>query len=208
MQHQISLHNRGTCACDTQCFNFIDRIAQSGGIDHVKRHAVDQNRFFNPVARGAGYRRDDGGLFARKRIEQRGFTDIGPARKHHRQAGAQACALRGTAKNRSQSGSQCIKPRPRMLTLEKINLFIGKVERRFDQHAQGHQRIFERMHLARKHAIEGTHCRARRLRRRRLDQIRHALGLRQIELAVQISAAGKFPRQGDAATQFDAALQQ
>ncbi len=81
---------------------------------------------------------------------------------------------------------------------EKVDFFLGKVERRFDQHAQA-DHLFHQF-------VDGLGERARQRRRSRLrrrlgggvDQVGNRLGLGQVELVVQIGTAREFARLGQA----------
>ena len=95
-----------------------------------------------------------------------------------------------------------------MFALEEVNLLIGKIQCRFDQHAQRHQLVAQGMHLARERAIERAHRSTRRLCGSGFNQIGDALGLRKIELAIEIGAARELARLGQAATKFKAARKQ
>ena len=57
-------------------------------------------------------------------------------------------------------------------------------------------------------AGQRAHCRACRRRGGGLDQIGHALGLREVELAVEEGTAGEFARLGQAGAELQATLEQ
>jgi hypothetical protein len=69
-------------------------------------------------------------------------------------------------------------------------------------------RVDDRVHLARERAGQAARRRARRGRARRVDQVGDALGLREVELAVQERAPRELARPGDARAERDAAREQ
>ena len=88
------------------------------------------------------------------------------------------------------------------------DLFLGKVERRLDQHAQLDQPVDQYMDSLRKFASHGAQRRSCRLRRCRLDQIGHRLRLGQIQLVVEEGAAGKLAGFCEPRAEFEAAGEQ
>ena len=84
----------------------------------------------------------------------------------------------------------------------------GKVERRLGEHAQLDQRVDQRADLARERAGEAARRRARRGRRRRVDEVGDALGLREVELAVEKRALRELARPREARAELDAAREQ
>ena len=91
---------------------------------------------------------------------------------------------------------------------EKIDVFFGKIERGFHQHSERNQIIHQRVNVLRKRAFERTHGHAGGGLAGSVDQIGHALGLRQIEFVVEKGAFGKLARLGQTCAQIEAAQQQ
>ena len=85
---------------------------------------------------------------------------------------------------------------------QKINVFFGKIEGGFYQHPQRNQVFHQIVNAAGKRAFE----RANRHPCRRLaggvDQIGHALGLRQIQFVVEKRPFGELSRLGQLRAQF------
>ncbi len=75
---------------------------------------------------------------------------------------------------------------------KEVDFFLGKIDRRLDMHAQGDQRVLQRIHLAREHAFHRTQRGACTGLRTRGDEIGHGFGLGEIELAVEEGALGEF----------------
>ena len=82
--------------------------------------------------------------------------------------------------------------------LQKVDVFFGKIQCGFDQHAQPHQRIAQRVDLLR----ERTRQRAARAARRGfgagIDQIGNRFGLGQVDLVVEKRAFGELAGLGQA----------
>ena len=71
---------------------------------------------------------------------------------------------------------------------EKVDLFLGKIDRRFDVHARFGDGIGQRAHGDGELALHRAQGCARRLDRAAVDQIRDRFGLRQIELVIEEGA--------------------
>ncbi|MNP62695.1 hypothetical protein D3C76_1580050 [compost metagenome] len=72
-------------------------IAQTGGIHHMQRHAIDVDMFTKYVAGSTGNFRHDRCFTPGQRIEQAGFTGIRTTGNHHGHAVAEQGALPGFA---------------------------------------------------------------------------------------------------------------
>ena len=120
-----------------EAFDLVARFAQPGSVDHDQRHALDQDRLAQRVARGAGNRRDDRSFLARQAVEQARLADVRVGRRARRgcrraagspagswraprQATARACARRAAASSRCRASTSS----------------SGKVEHRFGERAQ------------------------------------------------------------------------
>ena len=73
-----------------------------------------------------------------------------------------------------------------------IDLLLGKVDARFDVHAQLRERVDDRFDARGEFAGERARRATRRFRARGVDQVGHALGLRQVETLVQEGAPREF----------------
>ena len=69
-------------ALDADAFDFVHRLVQAGGIDHMQWHTFDLQMRTHDVACCARHRRDDGKVFTRQCIEQRGLSHVGLADQH------------------------------------------------------------------------------------------------------------------------------
>ena len=75
-QDEVGLVERLAGAADAFLFDEVARFAQSGGVEDVYRHAVDEDGFAHDVARGARLRGNDGAFFADQRVQQAGFARV------------------------------------------------------------------------------------------------------------------------------------
>ncbi len=107
-------------------------------------------------------------------------------------AAAQQAALPGAEAKRRQIRLQFLQARRGVF--DDIDLLFGKIECCFDQHAQFDQALDQGMNGLRKLSGQRTQRSPNRLRRRCLNQVGNRLGLCEIELVVEICAAGKFAR--------------
>ena len=98
-----------------------------------------------------------------------------------------------TAARRSRSASP-----PR-----EIDFFVGKIDGRFDEHAQIRDLRLQLGDARREFALHGTHRGARRGRGAGIDQIGNGFGLRNIDLAVQEGALAELAGPRHAAAEFE-----
>ena len=75
---------------------------------------------------------------------------------------------------------------------EKVDLFLGKIDGRFDVGAQIDQCVGEALHHAREFALQRAHGGACGFARSRIDEIGDGFGLRQVDLVVVKRALGEF----------------
>ena len=94
-------------------------------------------------------------------------------------------ALLRAVEQRVQRDGDVLQLRPGAGLLQEVDLLLGKVERRLDQHAQAHDALAQALHLLRERAAQRAAGRARRGFGAGVDQVGHGLGLRQVELAVE-----------------------
>ena len=131
------------------------RLAQAGGVDHVHRHAFDLDRLRRPcrawcpaigvtIASSA-----PASALSSELLPTLGWpasTTLMPSRS--------SAPWRARASTASSCAAASREPAARVGALEEIDLLVGKVERRLDQHAQLDQRVGERVDLARERAVE------------------------------------------------------
>lgn len=147
----------------------------------------------------------------RERIEQRRFADVRLSREHHRHSFPQKRALTRVREHRFKPLTDARELAARVGGFEKVDLFFGEVERRFNEHPQIDHVLDERVNFARERAFERAARRPRSRLGAGLDQIGDGLRLGEIELVVQKCAASEFARFRDpkpeAPADFDRPLQ-
>ena len=111
-------------------------VAQSCRVDDVQRHAFDLNGLLHHITRGARNGRDDGQLGTGQRIEQGAFACVGLARNDHANALTQQRALTGLLRHTQEVGLQAVQLTLGIGLFQKVDVFFGKVQRGFHQHAQ------------------------------------------------------------------------
>ena len=208
MQHRVRALQLPAGAGNAGLLHRVIGFAQTGSIDHMQRYAVDGDQFAQGVARGTGDIGHDGPLLPGQRIQQAGLAHIRRTRQHDGQTFPQhrtaACPLTKTIERLHDLGQfaagTCL--------FQKLDILFRKVQRRFDEHAQIDQRLFQSMHVTRELAIQRTHGRTCRRRGGGIDQVRHRLRLRQIDAVVQEGALGEFARSCRSCPQFKAAGEQ
>ena len=178
-------------------------LAQTGGVDDVQRQAVDVDLLAQHVAGGAGDVGDDGRLPPGQGIEQARLAGVGLAGEHDVHALAHQLALPGGGHHPREFVEQGVDALAEVFVGQKVDLLLGKVDGRFDEHAQFGQRRDRGMHPVGEHALQRLHGAARRLFGAGLDQIGDGLGLGQIDLVVEEGPLRELagPRRAGAVTQ-------
>ena len=153
------------------------------------------------VARRARDRRDDRHVLAGQLVEQARLADVRPPDQHDGEPVAQQRALRARARSNARElarGSPRAAPRASAARRNSMSSSgkssVASVNIRSSISASTSARD-----LAREGAGQAARGGARRGRGRGLDQVGHALGLREIELAVEERALREFARLARAA---------
>ena len=193
-QHRIRSSNLFPRTGDADFLHLVITLAQPRRVNHMHRHAFDLNGLLHLVARGSRNRRDDGQLRTGQRIEQRTLARIGLSGDHHLDPFAQQGPLLSALHHTTQRRLQPLQLTGRIGLLEKVDLFLRKIERRLHQHAQMNERISQAVNLLGERTRKRTPRAARRSLGARINQIGNRLGLRQIDLVVKKRPLGELPR--------------
>ena len=105
-QHRIGGVDGFPGAGNADLLHLVGAVTQTGGVDHVQRHALDLYGLLHLVAGGARNGGDDGQLGPSQCVEQRAFARVGLACNHHPDAFAQQGSLTGALANLGQCGLQ------------------------------------------------------------------------------------------------------
>ena len=194
MHNDIGTPDFGPGAFDAEGFDAILSLPKPRRVGYRHRHALQEDLLRDFVARGSGDIRHDGDVFARKRIEQAGLADVGLPRQNHMQAFAQDKALPGLLENVTEIGLQAGKAIACPVFFEKLDFFLGEIQRCLDEHAQLDDSVGQRMNAARKLPAHRRRGRARRRLGGCVNQIGDRFRLRQIDFVVQERTQGEFPR--------------
>ena len=99
-------------------------------------------------------------------------------------------------------------PSVRVGSAQEIDVLVGKVECRLGERSQLDQRLDLGADRARELPRQAARRSPGRGRRRRVDQVGHTLGLREVELAVEERAQRELARLGEPRPELDAAGEQ
>ena len=133
---------------DANLFDLVVAFAQASRIDHVNRDTLDLDGLLHLVPGRAGNRGHDCQLGTGQGIEQGRLARIGLPRNHHLDAFAQQGPLAGALPDRVQRLMQTQQLPLGICFLQKINLFLGKVQGGFDQHSQVNQGVTQCVYIA------------------------------------------------------------
>ncbi len=134
--------------------HWVVRRAQAGGVDDVRGHATNIYGLTYGVACRAGYVGDYGELLPRQAVQQARLADVGLACQHDMDPFAQETALPGGIKHFVQPLLNCAQPPFGICRFEKIDLFIGEVERRLHQRPQVDECARKLMYSLRKCSVQ------------------------------------------------------
>ena len=167
----------------------------------------DADALANRVTRRSRNVSDDGKFLAGKPVEEARLADVGLASQNHPHAFPQQAALLRCGQHLLQPVLQRYEPTRSISLLDELDVLVRKVESGFDQRAQFDQCSEQLLDSPGKRTLQGPQCAACRLCRRCVNQICDALGLRQINLVIEVSAPGELSRLRRARAQLKAALE-
>ncbi len=170
-------------------------LANSGGVDHGHRIAVEIELHLDHVPRGARVRRHDRHLAPRQRIHQRGFADIRRTGDRDHQSLAQPLATSLRRQHILDLAQQHFDLRPRRRDQFGGHVaFIGKIDAGFDQRGGLDDLIAPGARAVAKQSLQLAQCLAALPVGVGVDQIVEAFGLGQVELAILERTPGKLAR--------------
>ncbi len=190
--HHIRTGDGVPTALHADALHRVGAVAQACGIDDVQGHALDLDGLADLVSRRARNGRNDGQLGPRQCVEQGALAHIRLPCQHHLESFAQQCALPRLGLHLLQRLLQSLQTPLRLCLAQKVDVFLGKIERGLDQQAQLDQLGGQCAHRLRQLAGQRPGGAASSRLGAGLDQIGHALGLRQIEFAVEKRAPGEL----------------
>ena len=183
-------------------------LAQAGRVHQFQRNAIERDPLGDRVARGAGSCGHNGAVALDEPVEERALADVGPAHNGQRQPVVNDAAAREGCFKRGQRRRQLADASGDLGLRRHVDVVFGKVDARFEQRDQFHQRLLHRLHAAAERAAHLAGGLPRLGQRLRIDQVAHRLGLREVELAGQKRALGKLARLGQPRAQLQCAAQQ
>jgi hypothetical protein len=183
-------------------------LPQTRGIHEVQRDALDLHRLAHGVARGTWRRGYDRQVLACETVEQARLADIRLPREDDVQSGAQQAALLRAVEGVRERGPQPVQPPARVGAVERVELFLGKVEGRLNERSQLDQLGDEPVDRRGELPLQAADGAARGRLGSRLDEVRDRLGLREIEPVVEERAARELARLREARAELEAPAQQ
>ena len=121
---------------------------------------VDLDAAANRVARRAGNRCHDRTILADELIEQARLADIGLSDQDDFEALEQEPSLARAREQAIEGLLQALDLAGDVRGTDEVDVFLRKIERRFDEYPQLHQSIEQRVDLAREFADQAARCRA------------------------------------------------
>ena len=97
---------------------------------------------------------------------------------------AQQAALAAAGEHGVERAAHALQPLRRVVAMQRVDLLFGKVEHRLGEHTQLDELCRQRLDRRREFTLQRAQCRARRAATRRIDQVGHRFGLRQVEPAL------------------------
>ena len=168
----------------------LDRIgfsglAKPGGVGHAERNAADGNGFLQRVARGAGDGRDDRAVVAEHPVEKAGFSGVWRSRDDQGNAVADERARARCEREIRRLFPQSADLFAQNVRRHPVEVLLGEIEAGFAFGEQMHDLGADVAHQRPDRAVELAFCEKPGAFAARVDEIEDALGLRQVELAVE-----------------------
>ena len=176
-QHTVGLFDFLPGTFDTNAFNFIAGIAQTGSIDDVQRHTVDMNMLTQYVAsrpRNVGH---NSRLTACQRVQQARFPGVRATGNDYLHPFAQQATLTRFGTNSIEIADNVVELRFNLAVRQEVDFFIREVDRRFDIDAQVSECFHKMIYPCGKCALQRVQRRASGLLRAGIDQVGNRLGL-------------------------------
>ncbi len=135
-QHAVGLLNFLPGTLDTDTFNFIVGVAQTGGIDNMQWHTVNVNMLAQHVAGGASDVSDNSRFTARQGVQQARFPGVRTTGNHYLHPFAQQAALTRFGTYSVEIAHHGIQLRFDFAIGEEIYLLVREVDSRLNVNAQ------------------------------------------------------------------------
>jgi hypothetical protein len=154
------------------------------------------------------YGRNDSAVALDEPIEKRAFAHVRPANDCHRQAVMDNAAAR--ERDLKSGERRCdLADAPSDLGLRRhVDVVFGKVDARFEQRNQFHERLLGRRSAAAERTAHLAGSLARLRQRLRFDQVANRFGLRKVQSARQKSTLREFAGLGQPCAQLQCASKQ
>jgi hypothetical protein len=186
----------------------VRAVSQARRIDQVQRHPVQVDLLPQRIAGRAGDRRDDGGFVTGEAVQQARLACVRLARDDD----ADALAKQGSlARRAGKVGERVQQPRetgPQGAVVEEVDVFLRKVDGRFDMHAGRRDAFDQRVDLQRELSLQGPDRGPRGGIGRAVDEIGDGLCFDEVDLVVEEGATAEFARLGETGTEREGSLQQ
>ncbi len=207
-QHAIGARNFGSRPAHAFGLDNIGAFMQPRRIHDVQRQTVDLYPLAQDVARRAGNVRDDGSIGAGERVQQRGFPGVRRTGDHDRESVVQQSSLGCGCGERFELFAHGGETQAKRVVRQQVDFLVGKIDGRFDVHAQLDQRFDQRVYACGELSVQRTKRGARGLRGSCIDEIRNGFGLREVHAIVQERAFAEFAGTCDACTEGNQPLQE
>ncbi len=171
----------------------------------MDRNALEAHRGPDVVACRSRDGRHDRHVLAREAIEEARLPHVRRTDQRHRKPFAHHRALLRVGEERRPARRACARRSSCSRAIGRIDLLLGKIDARLDVHAKLEERGRDRFHLPRELPGERARRAARGFLARSFDEVRDALGLREVEASIQECAPRELARLRDARAKLDAA---
>ena len=192
VQHRIGIRDGGAGAVHADALHLVGAGPEPRGVRQAHGEPVDVQGFVQGVPGRARNVGDDGGIPAAQAIHQGRLAHVGGAGNDHAEAVSKHASLPRVGEGRGDGGAQGLEATHELRFGEKVDLLLGKVDRRFHVRADVHQLIDVPAQPLRKGALERTHRAPGRLLGSTLDQVGDRLRLGQVEPPVQEGALAEL----------------
>lgn len=193
---QGGLMGGGAAAFHTQGLHGVAAVADAGGIRQPKQYTAHGELFLHRVTGRAGDVGDDGPVIAQQGVEQGGLTGVGLAQQHGGYALLQQLPPGEAGQQSLQILTGGVKRVQQLRLPEVLDVLVGIVHHGVEPGGHGQEGIVDAVHGAAQRTGELADGVVGLLRCFGVDEIRHRLGLQQVQLTAEEGALGKLAALG------------
>src|SRR5215471_18230374 len=142
---QVGLADCGLRSFDADPFDDVLGLPDSRGVYQVHRDAVDDERFIQRIARGAGQVGDDRSLSSEQRVKDRRFADVRTPDQREFDSRADELSQSVTGGERAESFDELIQALEEGGDVQRVEIVFDEFDRRLEVNDHLNESLFYRL---------------------------------------------------------------